>query len=268
MVDHAPPAVPLARIRGPHGVLDVAAAGVLLPGLGVREPADLRRHPGDAWEFDPHALLGRKGVRYKDRATLLASAVCEAAVGRPALRTLLAGQGTALVVASCYGNAATVCAVSEQIAADGVAATSPMDLPNASSNVVAAALAIRFGVTGVCLTVCNGHGSGWDALLWADRLLAAGRARRVLVVGVETPSDAERRVRGGQAPPLVDGAAAVLLTRGDPGAAAAAPAGALDVAWSAVEWAAVAGVVDAVRAAAAPVGTGAPPAAVTIGGTR
>ncbi|QCB92302.1 beta-ketoacyl synthase N-terminal-like domain-containing protein [Cellulomonas shaoxiangyii] len=221
-----PGPAPLALVRLPDAPAAVLAAAALLPGQGVRTPADLlaagARTP---WHFDAQEHLGRKGVRYKDRATLLALAASAAVLdGVPAPAD---ATRTAVVVASCYGNVGTVCDVAEAIERDGTGAISPMDLPNASSNVVAAAVAIRFAVTGVCLSVCNGHTAGWDALLWAGRLLAAARADRVLVVGVETPSPAERHVRGAGAAPLVDGAGAVLLARADGAGAVPGPAGAL-----------------------------------------
>lgn len=243
---------PRAWVHLPDAPAAVLATAALLPGRGVRTPADLLDAGGAPapWDFDPHALLGRKGVRYKDRATLLALAAC--AVALDGLAPAADATRSAVVVASCYGNVGTVCDVAAAIERDGTGAISPMDLPNASSNVVAAALAIRFGVTGVCLSVCNGHASGWDALVWAGRLLAAGRADRVLVVGVETPSAAERHVRGTAAAPLLDGAAVALLARpeGDAPTAGRTTRTPAPVAADA-EAAGVGGVLDLVAAVAA-----------------
>lgn len=203
---------PALRVAVRGGTLAVTGAAVLLPGLGVRAPGD---EPGAPFEFDPREFLGRKGVRYKDRATLLGASAAALALADAGVVTDEPSPATGVVVASCYGNVETVCRVAAEIDAAGVPSTSPMDLPNASSNVVAATVAIRHRLTGVCLSVCNGHDSGWASLLWAWRLIAARRAQRVLVVGVETPSDPERVLRGPGAAPLLDGAAAVVVEAAD-----------------------------------------------------
>jgi 3-oxoacyl-[acyl-carrier-protein] synthase II len=133
--------------------------------------------------------------------------------------------------------------------------------------VVAATIAIRAGLHGVCLSLCNGADSGWSALLWAQRLIAAGRADTVLVVGVETPSVYERTLRGEAAAPLVDGAAAVVLGRSPAGSAGPAMAEAVGTrvagpVLAGLEPAAVGGVADLVAAVhRARTGTG--PLAVT-----
>jgi 3-oxoacyl-[acyl-carrier-protein] synthase II len=194
------------------GEILVAGAAVLIPGSGIDGPAGLA-DPAGPVPFEPERVLGRKGLRYKDRATLLGSVVAQLALQEAAAAQVHPDRSTAVVVASCYGNLDTVCRVAQEIDSGGVPAISPMDLPNASSNVVAATIAIRNGFHGVCLSLCNGHGGGWDALLWGHRLIAAGRARSVLVVAVETPSKYEAGLRRDSAGrPLVDGAAAVLLS--------------------------------------------------------
>jgi 3-oxoacyl-[acyl-carrier-protein] synthase II len=63
-----------------------------------------------------------------------------------------------------------------------------MDAPNLSSNVVASSIAIRFGCKAPSLTVCSGATSGAEALHWAANAIRAGRARRMVVAGVE-PAD-------------------------------------------------------------------------------
>ncbi|MGF1662363.1 MAG: beta-ketoacyl synthase N-terminal-like domain-containing protein [Kineosporiaceae bacterium] len=226
--------VALAGLDLPSGPVAVVGAAAVVPSRGVlgSDPAgaplttgtgSLLR-PGPPATFEPATVLGRKGLRYKDRATLLGAVAAELAlrdagwaggVGAP--------RSTGVVVASCYGNLDTVCGVAAAIDAGGVRATSPMDLPNASSNVVAAVIAIRGDLRGVCLSVCNGHTGGWDALLWAGRLLASGRAPAVLAVGVETPSPSERALRA-EGPDLADGAAALLLVPASPLSDAPGPA--------------------------------------------
>lgn len=206
----------------------VTGVGLALPG-GVTDPAQLLtggphgstvEPSGDGTErVDPTALVGRRGLRYKDRATQLAYCAVAAALrdaDHPAPDGAdHAGLGpeTAVVVSSNLGNLDTVCATVATIDRSSAARVSPMDLPNASSNVIASSLAIRFGATGPNLMLCNGVTSGLDALYWADTLVRSGRARSVLVVGVEPDTEPVRRLAGDGT--VFDGAVALLVT-GDP----------------------------------------------------
>ncbi|MEK8171058.1 beta-ketoacyl synthase N-terminal-like domain-containing protein [Streptomyces sp. M19] len=88
-----------------------------------------------------------------------------------------------------------------------------MALPNASSNVIASWLAIRFGLRGPNLMLCNGPTSGLDAVHWAATMVAAGRADQVLVVGVEPRNAVVERLLDRPGEELLDGAAALVVER-------------------------------------------------------
>ncbi|MGH3858835.1 beta-ketoacyl synthase N-terminal-like domain-containing protein [Actinokineospora sp.] len=157
-----------------------------------------------------HTLLGRKGLLGKDSATRLALCAVHRALGLPPGKPTAAVPGassTAVVVSSNLGNAGTVCDAAAKVSAGERRDISPLDIPNASSNVIASTIAIRFGCTGPNLTVCGGRTSGIDALGLAVRLLAAGRADRAVVVGVE-PGDGPVGLAGTSA-----AAACVVLDR-------------------------------------------------------
>jgi 3-oxoacyl-[acyl-carrier-protein] synthase II len=188
----------------------VLGYGLAVP--GARTAAELlsvarAEHP----PVDPAALIGRKGLRYKDRATQLALCAAGAALTDAGHAGAGPADDVAVVVSSNLGNVDTVCRVTTEIAATGSAGISAMDLPNASSNVIAAEVAIRHGLRGPNLTFCNGGTSGLDAIYWALILLAVGRAQRVLVVGVEPDTPQARALTGRDR--ILDGAAAVLLGR-------------------------------------------------------
>lgn len=140
---------------------------------------------------DPRQLLGRKGLLGKDQATRLALCAVHRALGREPAAPRPAGPpapDVAVVVASNLGNVGTVGRIARELRTDGVRAVSPMDAPNASSNVTAGAIAIWFRYGGPNLTVCSGATAGLDAIGLAGLLLRARRAREVVVVGVE-PDD-------------------------------------------------------------------------------
>jgi 3-oxoacyl-[acyl-carrier-protein] synthase II len=170
----------------------VAVSGIGLELPGLAGPAALLSPPPpspDPPRFAPEEKLGRTGLLYKDRATRLALCATREALldaGLPvAAPEQVAGEGLGVVVSSNLGNLDTVCRVVESIHAASVKVTSPLDLPNASSNVIASTIAIRFGCRAVNLTVCNGATAGVDALHFAANAIRAGRARRIIVVGVE-----------------------------------------------------------------------------------
>jgi 3-oxoacyl-[acyl-carrier-protein] synthase II len=164
-----------AALRGIDSVVELLDAGVPDPSV--------------AWT--PESRLGRRGWRYKDRATRLALVAAKEALDiagppdadLPALRT-------GVVASSNLGNLDTVCRVAAQLASGQSSDTSPMDLPNASSNVVASTVAAWFGLKGANLMLCNGATSGIDALQVGATMIRAGRADRMVVVGVE-PGTAE-----------------------------------------------------------------------------
>ena len=163
-----------------------------------------------------------RGLRYKDQATRLALRAAEAALRDAELigtsGMAVAGDTTGVVVSSNLGNLDTVCRVAETIARDTTTSTSPMDLPNASSNVIASSIALWFGLAGVNLTLCNGPTSGLDAVHLATLLIAAGRVERAVVVGVETRNPVVERLvaleqdagPGSDIPPL-DGAVGLVV---------------------------------------------------------
>ncbi|MFC3985123.1 beta-ketoacyl synthase N-terminal-like domain-containing protein [Streptosporangium jomthongense] len=178
---------------------------------GVARPADLLLTTTTPGGEDPITGLSGRGLRYKDRATKLA--LC---AGRDALTDAgllldpglaVPGESIGVVVSSNFGNVDTVCATVSTIAEHGYGATSPMMLPATASNVTASWLAISFGLRGVNLTLCNGPTSGLDAVYWAGMMIDAGRARRMLVVGVEPVNEVVTHLVG----PLFDGAAALVL---------------------------------------------------------
>ncbi|MEU6231567.1 beta-ketoacyl synthase N-terminal-like domain-containing protein [Kitasatospora sp. NPDC047058] len=193
----------------------VTGAAVLLPGAdSVRALAD-GPAPGGA-PVDPAAHVGRKGLRYKDRATQLGYALTAAALRDAGLLGADEKEGITVpaasigvVASSNFGNLDTVARALDTLREETVTATSPMDLPNASSNVIASSAAIRYGLRGPNLMVCNGETSGLDAVHWAATLITAGRAGRVLVLGVEPDNEVVRRLLGGER--AVDGGAALVV---------------------------------------------------------
>jgi 3-oxoacyl-[acyl-carrier-protein] synthase II len=167
----------------------IAGAGVIadyelvLP--GIAQERILRGVSDDA--LKKH--ISRRGIRYKDKSTRLALAAAKQAMADAALcrdgYADLDDQRCAVLVASCFGNVDTVLRCAAHIAREGAHTLSPMDLPNASTNVIASTLAIWFGLRGPNMLLANGPGSGLEILSFACILLGTGRVDRALVCGVE-----------------------------------------------------------------------------------
>ncbi|MFS7875828.1 beta-ketoacyl synthase N-terminal-like domain-containing protein [Streptomyces asiaticus] len=189
----------------------VSGVGVVLP--RARSAPELLAPAADAPPVEPRDLVGRKGLRYKDRATQLAYCAADAALRNAGLLDdgglRVPGGSVAMVASSNYGNLDTICRAIDTIAEHTAAAGSAMDLPNASSNVIASSVAIRFGLRGPNLMLCNGATSGLDAVHWAATLIRGGRASRALVLGVEPDNESVRAFTGGSR--TIDGAAALVV---------------------------------------------------------
>ncbi|MFI7291523.1 beta-ketoacyl synthase N-terminal-like domain-containing protein [Streptomyces anulatus] len=192
----------------------ITGVSVVLPGVTAPEGLLAGPVPGAA-RVDPAALIGKKGLRYKDRATqlglcLAVSALTDAGLLDATGRPTAPGERVGVVVSTNLGNADTVCRAVETIAKEGTKGLSPMDTPNASSNITASEIAIRFDLRGPNLTVCNGVTSGLDAVRWASLTVRSGRADHMLVLGVEPDNEVTRALLGG---PVVDGGAGLVVSR-------------------------------------------------------
>ncbi|TGB19399.1 3-oxoacyl-ACP synthase [Streptomyces palmae] len=208
----------------------ITGVGLALP--GVDSAKDLLSTVDPAPEpVDPAARIGKKGLRYKDRATQLGlvaahdALIAAGLLDGHGLKTSLkvAPEEVAVVVSSNFGNLDSVVEVVDTIAKEcSSRLVSPIVTPNLSSNIVASEVAIRYTLRGPNLTVCNGATGGLDAVGWALSWLRAGRARYVLVVGVEPDNPVVRKLVGGDR--VLDGAAALVLERPADAAEREAPA--------------------------------------------
>ncbi|GLZ32205.1 hypothetical protein Lesp02_43930 [Lentzea sp. NBRC 105346] len=204
----------------------VTGVGVTLPRAASAQSL-LNAAARGAVPVDPQDRIGKKGLRYKDRATQLAYCAADVTLRDAGLLDdsglTVPDASIGVVASSNFGNVDTVTGALDTIAAETTMGTSPMDLPNASSNVIATSVAIRFGLRGPNMMVCNGATSGLDAVFWAANMVAAGRVSRVLVLGVEPDNEAVRKLLGGRR--TVDGAIGLVVEHAD--AAAERNAGAL-----------------------------------------
>jgi 3-oxoacyl-[acyl-carrier-protein] synthase II len=172
---------------------NILSQSVFCPGQDASAISELR--PGKVCGLDhkeASKMLGRKGLRYKDEATLLALVAAKKIIDAAPPMTDEQKSHTAVIVSSNFCNFDTVIINSQIIAEKHVDETSPMSLPNASSNVVSASISIIYELRGPNLMLCNGNNSGLDALILAQDLMQAKRAERVLMIGVEVDNEIVR----------------------------------------------------------------------------
>ncbi|MFD9793778.1 beta-ketoacyl synthase N-terminal-like domain-containing protein [Streptomyces sp. NPDC059070] len=191
----------------------VTGIGLALPGAATY--GDLLGPLPGAGGFDPASALGGRELRHKDRASRLALRAAGSALHNAGLTDpygdgafMGVADSTAVVVSTNLGNADSICAATDTIAAQGVRGLSPLGLPQTSSNVITGWVAIRYRLRGPNLTLCNGVTSGLDALAWARNLIVAGRAETAVVVGVEPANAVTAKLLGEQS---TDAAVAIVL---------------------------------------------------------
>ena len=157
----------------------------------------------------PTPVLSGDRFRRATRECLLAVAAAKAAVADAGLReSEIAGPRTGILYVGATGYAAANRAFLE----DETSTT--LHFPYTSPSAVPGEVTIELGVRGPYVNLMGGAPATLEALWWAARWLAEGRADRVLVIAVEAFHEvrdlfdrARRLYRG----PLVEGAACVLL---------------------------------------------------------
>lgn len=105
--------------------------------------------------FSPELTIKKRGLKYKDIATRFAICAANKALLEAGIisefNEKIETSDIAVIVCSSLGNIDTVSKVIDIIKNKSVDDISPLDLPNLSSNNIAASIAIWFGLTGINL---------------------------------------------------------------------------------------------------------------------
>jgi 3-oxoacyl-(acyl-carrier-protein) synthase len=164
------------------------------PRPGLEALPDAYRYAGQLHEFRPEDIIGTKGLKYLNDATRLL--LCTAELARRDARLEIApdlAEDVGVVVASSFSNVGDCVGFYESLLSPEER-TNPLRFPNLFINIAGGNLAIRLGIRGLNTTVTNGATSSLDALQHGITALRCGRARVLLVGGLEVLS-----------PPLVEG---------------------------------------------------------------
>jgi 3-oxoacyl-[acyl-carrier-protein] synthase II len=152
---------------------------------GVDALPEAYRYAGQLSDFRPEDIIGSKGLKYLNDATRLL--VCAAELARRDARLEIApdtAEDVGVVVASSFSNVGDCVGFYESLLSPGER-TNPLRFPNLFINIAGGNLAIRFGIRGLNTTVTNGATGSLDALQHGLTALRCGRARVLLVGGLE-----------------------------------------------------------------------------------
>ncbi|CAM5282177.1 3-oxoacyl-ACP synthase [Streptomyces spiroverticillatus] len=168
-------------------------------------------------DFDPRVVLGKKGTRDMNRVTALAVTAVGSVLDDGTQTAAGTGPDTALVLGTTTGSVQSMTDFTRSsLTGDRPYDVEPGVIPNSVMNCAAAQCAIRHRLQGPNTTLAGGRAAALLGLLYARRLLRAGRARTVLCGAAEEYSHArtwlEARSRDDAPTLLGEGAAVLRLT--------------------------------------------------------
>lgn len=141
---------------------------------------------GEITDFKPEEILGPKGLRNLDRTTLLA--LCAAKLALDDANFQVTEENTddvGVVLGSTMGSVWSISEFDKEFIRGGLRAVNPGLFPNTVINAPASQISIWFKIKGFNSTLSSGFTSSLDALEYARNFLLIGRAKAVLVGGVE-----------------------------------------------------------------------------------
>ena len=191
MTPREPVAVVGAGVKCPVGETVEEMWSALLDGQAAGRvyahdqlPAGIRVIVAGVDGFDPREYVRVLDMRTMDRTQLLAIAAADdalAGVARPEPRRC------AVVVGTAHGAGASIEHSVLSVTRTGAHGLSPLAAPTAMTSSIAAALAMRYGFEGRCLTVATACAASADAVGVGAEMIRSGAADLVLAGGVEAP---------------------------------------------------------------------------------
>ncbi len=141
---------------------------------------------GEITDFDPLALLGKKGLRDLDRSTRLVSAAAKLAIDDSGFAiTEENRRSLGVSIGTAFGSLHSIAQFDRSSLVEGPRLVNPSHFPNTVINSPASQVSIRFGIKGFNTTISTGLCASLDALSYAADFIRLGRADCVLAGGVE-----------------------------------------------------------------------------------
>ncbi len=134
--------------------------------------------------FDPEPILGKKGLRTKDRATKLLLATCELGF-KEAFETTPEDSRMGICIGTAFGSVQSIGDFLSDAIANGPHNVNPMAFANTVINAPTSNANIRYTSRMSSTTVSTTFNAGMDALAYAFTYIKSGHASRLLVGGLE-----------------------------------------------------------------------------------
>lgn len=155
--------------------------------ITIFDTSSLNLHTaGEINEFDPIAILGKKGIRTLDRSTRLINSAAKLAIDDSNL--LITDENTSftgVTIGTTFGSLHSISQFDREGLIEGPKYVNPSHFPNTVINSPASQVSIRFKIKGFNTTISTGFCAGIDAVSYACDFIKLNRADIVLAGGVE-----------------------------------------------------------------------------------
>ena len=135
-------------------------------------------------DFEPAEILGRKGLRHKDRNALILLCCMQMDLAET-LQSVEDPHDVGLAVGTTFGSLGHQIDFTRRYVRDGFRALNAMQFPNMVINVPPSQANIWFNLTHSSTTISNGFTAGLDAIVFAADAILVGRAQRIIAGGSE-----------------------------------------------------------------------------------
>jgi 3-oxoacyl-[acyl-carrier-protein] synthase II len=141
---------------------------------------------GEISEFDPLALLGKKGLRDLDRSTRLICSAAKLALEDARLQiTEENAHFSGVSIGTTFGSLHSISQFDRSGLIEGPRFVNPSHFPNTVINSPASQVSIRFKIKGFNTTISTGFCASLDAVAYAADFIKLNRANLVIAGGVE-----------------------------------------------------------------------------------
>jgi 3-oxoacyl-[acyl-carrier-protein] synthase II len=141
---------------------------------------------GEVLDFDPVKFLGEKGLRNLDRGTKFLCSAAKMALDDAGFRiTEENTDDIGVVTATTLSVIMNISEFSKEAEDDGPQFVNPAMFPGTTINAPSSQVSIKFNIKGFNTTISTGFSASLDSLKYAKDFIRLGRAKAVLVGGVE-----------------------------------------------------------------------------------
>lgn len=142
---------------------------------------------GEISNFNPEAILGKKGLRIQDRSTKLVNAAAKLALddANYKIENEEMAEATGVSLGSTMGSVWSISEFDKEALREGPRAVNPALFPNTVMNSPASQISIRFNIKGFNTTISTGFTSSTDAISYAVNFIKLYDYNVVLAGGVE-----------------------------------------------------------------------------------